>query len=127
MGICTTIQGWQTMNVVAAPVHNAVAHRANYVEQSPELLKKVLTRYLPRELGVLGIAVNATRPGAVETDFGGSAVRDNPELNRMIADAPAMGRVGLPDDIGTAVGSILADGSQWMTGQSIEVPGGQHI
>jgi NAD(P)-dependent dehydrogenase (short-subunit alcohol dehydrogenase family) len=87
----------------------------------------VLTRYLARELGPRGIAVNAIAPGAIETDFGGGLVRDNPEINRMVAAATAMGRVGLPDDIGEAVASILADASQWMTGQRIEVSGGQNI
>jgi NAD(P)-dependent dehydrogenase (short-subunit alcohol dehydrogenase family) len=88
---------------------------------------EVLTRYLARELGPRGIAVNAIAPGAIETDFGGGLVRDNPEINRMVAAATAMGRVGLPDDIGEAVASILADASQWMTGQRIEVSGGQNI
>src|SRR5690606_21012523 len=47
---------------------------------------EVMTRYLARELGPRGIAVNAIAPGATETDFGGGAVRDVPDLNRMIAD-----------------------------------------
>lgn len=88
---------------------------------------EVLTRYLARELGPRGIAVNAIAPGAIETDFGGGLVRDNPEINRTVAAATAMGRVGLPDDIGEAVASILADASQWMTGQRIEVSGGQNL
>ena len=88
---------------------------------------EVLTRYLAKELGPRGIAVNVIAPGAVETDFSGGAVRDNPELNRIIASTTAMGRVGLPDDIGAAVAGILASESQWMTAQRIEVSGGQNI
>lgn len=88
---------------------------------------EVLTRYLAKELGPRGIAVNVVAPGAIETDFTGGAVRDNPELNRMIAGTIAMGRVGLPDDIGSAIAGILASGSQWMTAQRIEVSGGQNI
>lgn len=66
-------------------------------------------------------------PGAIETDIGGGAVRDNPGLNRMIASATAMGRVGLPDDIGQAIAGLLVDVSPWMTGQRIEVSGGQNL
>jgi NAD(P)-dependent dehydrogenase (short-subunit alcohol dehydrogenase family) len=61
---------------------------------------EVLTRYLANELGQRGIAVNAVAPGAIETDFGGGAVRDNEQLNKVIASQTALGRVGLPDDIG---------------------------
>ena len=88
---------------------------------------EVLTRYLAKELGPRGIAVNVVAPGATETDFSGGAVRDNPELNRIIAATTAMGRVGLPDDIGGAMAGILASESQWMTAQRIEVSGGQNI
>ena len=66
-------------------------------------------------------------PGAVETDFGGGTVRDNPEVNRMIADATALGRAGLPDDIGGAVAALLAGETHWITAQRIEVSGGQSI
>jgi NAD(P)-dependent dehydrogenase (short-subunit alcohol dehydrogenase family) len=88
---------------------------------------EVLTRYLAKELGPRGIAVNVIAPGAIETDFGGGAVRDNPEMNRAVASATAMGRAGLPDDIGVAMADILVDASQWMTAQRIEVSGGQSI
>ncbi|MEO1732916.1 MAG: SDR family oxidoreductase [Pseudomonadota bacterium] len=88
---------------------------------------EVYTRYLAHELGPRGIAVNAVAPGAIETDFGGGAVRDVPDLNKFIAASTAMGRVGLPDDIGDAISGLLVAGSQWMTGQRIEVSGGQSI
>lgn len=85
---------------------------------------ETLTRYLAKELGPRGIAVNTVAPGAIETDFGGGAVRDNPQLNAMIASGTALGRVGLPDDIGPMVASLLSDANRWVTGQRIEVSGG---
>jgi NAD(P)-dependent dehydrogenase (short-subunit alcohol dehydrogenase family) len=103
----------------ATPGHSAYAAMKGGVE--------VLTRYLARELGPRGIAVNVIAPGAIETDLGGGLVRDNPDLNRMIASATAMGRVGLPDDIGQAIAGLLVDVSPWMTGQRIEVSGGQNL
>ena len=85
---------------------------------------EVLTRYLAKELGARGIGVNTIAPGAIETDFGGGAVRDNADLNGMIAGQTALGRVGLPDDIGGAVAALLGDGSRWLNAQRIEVSGG---
>jgi NAD(P)-dependent dehydrogenase (short-subunit alcohol dehydrogenase family) len=88
---------------------------------------ETLTRYLAKELGPRRISVNAIAPGAIETDFGGGAVRDNPDLNRMIASQTAMGRVGLPDDIGGAITALLVGETGWITGQRIEASGGQAI
>jgi NAD(P)-dependent dehydrogenase (short-subunit alcohol dehydrogenase family) len=88
---------------------------------------EVLTRYLAKELGPRGIAVNAIAPGAIETDFGGGRVRDNAELNQHIASVTAMGRVGLPDDVGGAITALLVGETGWITGQRIEVSGGQAI
>lgn len=85
---------------------------------------EVLTRYMAKELGPRGISVNVLAPGAIETDFGGGAVRDNAGLNRMIADQTALGRVGLPDDVGGAIVALLAPGAKWITGQRIEASGG---
>ena len=88
---------------------------------------EVLTRYLAKELGPRRIAVNAVAPGAIETDFGGGRVRDNAELNKQIAANTAMGRVGLPDDVGGAITALLVGETGWVTGQRIEVSGGQGI
>lgn len=85
---------------------------------------EVLTRYLAKELGPRRISVNTIAPGAIETDFGGGGVRDNPQVNKGVASMTALGRVGLPDDIGGAVAMMLAPESHWMTGQRVEVSGG---
>ncbi len=88
---------------------------------------EVMTRYMAKELGRRRITVNTVAPGAIETDFGGGAVRDNPELNRMIASTIPLGRAGKPDDIGAAVASLLSDALGWMNGERIEVSGGQNV
>ena len=85
---------------------------------------EVLTRYMAKELGPRGIAVNIVAPGAIETDFGGGAVRDNAQLNASIASQTALGRVGLPDDIGGVIASLLSPENGWINGQRIEVSGG---
>ncbi|PSB59358.1 SDR family oxidoreductase [Chamaesiphon polymorphus] len=96
---------------------------------------EVLTRYMAKELGHRQIAVNVVAPGAIETDFGGGAVRDNPEINNFLASQTALGRVGLPDDIGgalakpigTIIASLLSEDNRWVNAQRIEVSGGQSI
>lgn len=88
---------------------------------------EVLTRYQAKELGARGIAVNIIAPGAIETDFGGGRVRDNAELNQLLASQTALGRVGLPDDIGDAIAALLSDKLGWMNAQRIEVSGGMFL
>lgn len=88
---------------------------------------EVLTRYLAKELGARGIAVNTVAPGAIATDFGGGAVRDNPDVNQLFAGMTALGRAGVPDDIGPMIASLLAPANRWVNGQRIEVSGGQGI
>lgn len=85
---------------------------------------EVLTRYLAKELGPRGITANCVAPGAVETDFSGGMVRDNPEVNKMVAGFTALGRAGVPDDIGPMIASLLSDDNRWVNGQRIEVSGG---
>lgn len=86
-----------------------------------------LTRYQAQELGVRRIRVNSVAPGAIETDFGGGAVRDNKDLNDLIASSTALGRVGLPDDIGSVVAFLSSNDAKWINAQRIEVSGGVNI
>lgn len=88
---------------------------------------EVLSIYMAKELGSRGIAVNTVAPGAIETDFFGGAVRDTPEFNTFFADMTALGRVGVADDIGPMIASLLSDDNRWITAQRIEVSGGQAI
>jgi NAD(P)-dependent dehydrogenase (short-subunit alcohol dehydrogenase family) len=104
---------------VSAPGWSAYAAVKGAVE--------VLTVYMAKELGARGIAVNAVAPGAIETDFFGGAVRDTPDFNSYFANITALGRVGLPDDIGPMIASLLTESNRWVNAQRIEVSGGQGI
>ena len=86
-----------------------------------------LSKYLAKELGPKKIRVNVLAPGAIETDFGGGRTRDNKEINAHIASLTALGRVGLPDDIGGVVAFLCTDEAGWINGQRIEVSCGQAL
>jgi NAD(P)-dependent dehydrogenase (short-subunit alcohol dehydrogenase family) len=79
---------------------------------------------MAKELGPRRITVNVVAPGAVATDFSGGIVRDNPAVNKMVADATALGRAGVPDDIGPAIAPLLSEEKHWVNAQRIEVAGG---
>lgn len=88
---------------------------------------EVLTRYLAKELGPRRITANVVAPGAIQTDFSGGMVRDNPEVNKRVAEITALGRAGVPDDIGPMIASLLSDENRWVNGQRIEVSGGMAL
>lgn len=88
---------------------------------------ETLTKYQAKELGGRKIRANIVAPGAIETDFSGGVVRDNPALNQQIASTIALGRAGLPDDIGSVVAFLCSGESKWVNGQRIEISGGQNL
>ncbi|KAA6461875.1 SDR family oxidoreductase [Acidobacteria bacterium AB60] len=88
---------------------------------------EVLTRYLAKELGPRGITANVVAPGAIQTDFSDGRVRDNPEINKMVASMTALGRAGVADDIGPMIAALLSDENRWVNGQRIEVSGGMML
>lgn len=88
---------------------------------------EILSRYLAKELGPRKIRVNVIAPGAIETDFGGGRMRDNKEINEVVASSTALGRVGLPDDIGGVVAFLCTEDARWINAQRIEVSGGQAL
>ena len=88
---------------------------------------EVLTRYQAKELGGRGITANVLAPGAIETGFSGGMVRDNPQVNKIVSSNTALGRAGLPDDIGDMVALMLSDEARWMNAQRVEASGGMFI
>lgn len=117
--------GGRILNVSSGLARFALPGYAAYASIKGAM--EVLTRYQAKELGARGIAVNILAPGAIETDFGGGAVRDNAGLNAFVASNTALGRVGLPDDIGGVVAAILSPGSRWINAQRIEASGGMFL
>ncbi|MBP7565595.1 MAG: SDR family oxidoreductase [Burkholderiaceae bacterium] len=117
--------GGRILNVSSGLARFALPGYAAYASMKGGI--EVLTRYLAKELGARRISANTIAPGAIETDFGGGTVRDNAQINQAIAAQTALGRVGLPDDIGAAVAALLAPGTGWINAQRIEVSGGQQI
>jgi NAD(P)-dependent dehydrogenase (short-subunit alcohol dehydrogenase family) len=118
-------QGGRILNVSSGLTRFALPGYAAYASMKGAV--EVLTRYLAKELGERGIAVNTIAPGAIETDFGGGTVRDNANVNAFIASQTALGRVGLPDDIGGAIAGLLSEHSRWVNAQRIEVSGGMFV
>ncbi|MDD0810509.1 SDR family oxidoreductase [Curvibacter sp. RS43] len=117
--------GGRILNVSSGLTRFALPGYAAYASMKGGI--EVLTRYLAKELGPRGIAVNALAPGAIETDFGDGAVRNNVALNQFVASQTALGRVGLPDDIGGVVAALLSPGSAWVNAQRIEASGGMFL
>jgi len=117
--------GGRIVNISSGLTRFALPGSASYASMKGAV--EVLTRYLAKELGPRGIAVNTVAPGAIATDFSGGMVRDNPEINRRVADMTALGRVGQPDDIGPMIASLLTEDNRWINAQRIEVSGGMNV
>ncbi len=117
--------GGRILNVSSGLARFALPGYAAYAAMKGAM--EVLTRYQAKELGARGISVNIIAPGAIETDFGGGRVRDDEQLNQFVASQTALGRTGLPDDIGDAVAALLSDELGWMNAQRVEVSGGMFL
>ncbi|MBV8813586.1 MAG: SDR family oxidoreductase [Verrucomicrobia bacterium] len=114
--------GGRIINVSTARARVASTGGAVYASMKGAV--EVLSRHMALELGPRRIAVNVIAPGAVATDFSGGIVRDNPTVNKWIADNTALGRAGVPDDIGPVIASLLSEENRWVNAQRIEVAGG---
>ncbi|MGA9791691.1 MAG: SDR family oxidoreductase [Terriglobales bacterium] len=117
--------GGRIVNISTARTRTASTGGAVYASMKGAV--EVLSRHLAKELGPRRIAVNVVAPGPVETDFSGGIVRDNPAVNKMIAENTALGRAGLPEDLGPMIASLLSDENHWVNAQRIEVAGGVAI
>jgi len=82
-----------------------------------------ITQTFARELGPMNIRVNAIAPGPTDTEANRSVVPES--ILKMIVAQMPLPRMGQPEDlVGTCI-FLLSDESKWMTGQIINVDGGQ--
>jgi len=117
--------GGRIINISSGLARFVVAGSSAYGSMKGAI--EILTKYLAKELGPRNITANVVAPGAIETDFGGGHIRDNKEINKQVASVTALGRVGLPDDIGGVVAFLCTEDAGWITGQRIEVSGGMNL
>lgn len=80
-----------------------------------------LTRSLSKELGSVGIRVNAVAPGFMETEMTSELT---PQQKARIIRQTPVGRLGTVDDVASAVKFLLSGESSFITGQTIVIDGG---
>jgi NAD(P)-dependent dehydrogenase (short-subunit alcohol dehydrogenase family) len=86
----------------------------------------VLARYLAKELGPRKINVNVIAPGAIETDFTAAHLAHS-GVREMLSAQTALGRVGVPDDIGGVVAFLCSEEGRWVNAQRVEASGGMFL
>lgn len=114
--------GGQIVNLTSATTRCAFVGVAPYAAFKGGL--EVLTRYMAKEFGPRRIRANSISPGPIRTELGGGL---NDEFEATLASITALGRVGEPEEVGSAIGSLLGDENRWVNAQNIEVAGGYLI
>ncbi len=82
------------------------------------------TKSLAQEIGSRDITVNAVAPGFIDTDMTKALAED--QRNALLARIP-MQRLGLPEDIASAVVFLASDDASYITGQTLHVNGGMYM
>jgi 2-deoxy-D-gluconate 3-dehydrogenase len=82
------------------------------------------TRALAVEWSQFGVQVNAIAPGYFETDMNAEVRSAEAVMKRVVRDIPA-GRMGLPEEIGPLAVFLASSASDFMTGETIVIDGGQ--
>lgn len=112
----------RVINIGSEVLEKGVAEFSNYVAAKGAQLG--LTRSWAMELAPHGITVNLVAPGWIPTE----RHKDDPdETKRAYAAAVPMKRMGVPDDIGTAVAFLASEQANFITGQKLSVNGGNSL
>lgn len=110
------------INISSVVGLNGNAGQINYASSKAGLIG--MTKTAAKELGIRGVTVNAVAPGFIET-----------EMTKNLPDAAKeqflthilLKRVGLPDDVASAVSFLASDDAAYITGQVLSVDGGMSI
>jgi NAD(P)-dependent dehydrogenase (short-subunit alcohol dehydrogenase family) len=103
----------------AIPGYSAYASMKGAIE--------VFTRYLAKELGPRRIRANTVAPGIIETDFTKEALEKHPGAREYMSSQIALGRIGVPDDIGGVVAFLCSEEGRWVNAQRLEASGGMFL
>ncbi|MGH8048192.1 MAG: SDR family NAD(P)-dependent oxidoreductase [Chthoniobacterales bacterium] len=87
---------------------------------------EVFTRYLAKELGPRRIRANAIAPGIIETDFTKETLSHSGR-REFLSSQIALGRIGVPDDIGGVVVFLCSEEGRWVNAQRLEASGGMFL
>lgn len=115
--------GGRIINISSMGARAAFPSMAAYAPAKAGI--EALTRLLAVQLGPRGITVNAVSPGLTDTAMNRVKL-GTPAAEQVIATI-ALGRIGQPADIADVVGFVASDDARWVTGQCIEVSGGQSL
>lgn len=103
----------------AIPGYSAYASMKGAIE--------VFAHYLAKELGSRRIRANVVAPGAIDTDFNKGAFEHHPRVKEFLASQTALGRVGVPEDIGGVVAFLCSEEGRWVNAQRLEASGGMFL
>ena len=110
------------LNIVSIAGHNGGGPGAMaYATAKGGLI--TFTKGLAKELAPHGIRVNAVSPGVIDTPF--HEVFSTPEMIRNFVAGIPMGRVGTSMECATAMAFLVSDAASYITGETLEVNGGQ--
>jgi NAD(P)-dependent dehydrogenase (short-subunit alcohol dehydrogenase family) len=87
---------------------------------------EMLVRNTADELGMVGVRVNAIRPGLVPTELASGLVANEFIHSDYLAQMP-LGRTGTPEEIAEAARYLCGPESSWTTGQVFAVDGGHTL
>lgn len=116
--------GGRIVNISSNAATSALPYQAVYAAAKAAV--NHLTLSFAQHLGHRGITVNAVSPGATDTPLIAN-LRARKGFDESVLRLTALGRLGQPDDIASAVILLLSPEARWITGQIVEASGGMRL